>query len=195
MAEQERAVPPPTRPLLVFDLNGVLCERQHACKVKADLSDLEKYVHGNNVVWERPGARKFLHAMHETADIAVWSSASQKNVKITLQMLFPPETNALFKFVWGGEQCRIVGDRFGSAKPQYTKDVTHLFCAFPQYERCIIIVDDDVGKATSANMDHYLIVPTWDRQESNRSAVADAETIRACFEAIRRKENRERKTV
>ena len=96
----------PTQVLLVFDLDGVLCDRAHRDTAHPHLWDTYDYYQEMFVARRRP----FLHELMEflTANrthfqAIVWSSAKTQNVKAICDYYFPPD---LFAQVMGREDCR-----------------------------------------------------------------------------------------
>ena len=96
----------PTQVLLVFDLDGVLCDRAYRNNAHPHLWDTYDYYQEMFVARRRP----FLHELMEflTANrthfqAIVWSSAKTQNVKAICDYYFPPD---LFAQVMGREDCR-----------------------------------------------------------------------------------------
>jgi hypothetical protein len=92
--------------LLVFDLDGVLCDRAYRNNAHPHLWDTYDYYQEMFVARRRP----FLHELMEflTANrthfqAIVWSSAKTQNVKAICDYYFPPD---LFAQVMGREDCR-----------------------------------------------------------------------------------------
>jgi hypothetical protein len=88
------------KPLLVLDVNGVLCRRirsQGGDDAKAIVtyrSSLGRVAHTEVV--PRTDLQQFLNLLDSHFVLAIWSSTKQKTLKKLIQMLFPSEVSVSF---------------------------------------------------------------------------------------------------
>eukprot|EP00670_Eutreptiella_braarudii_P003290 CAMPEP_0174300782 /NCGR_PEP_ID=MMETSP0809-20121228/58665_1 /TAXON_ID=73025 ORGANISM="Eutreptiella gymnastica-like, Strain CCMP1594" /NCGR_SAMPLE_ID=MMETSP0809 /ASSEMBLY_ACC=CAM_ASM_000658 /LENGTH=383 /DNA_ID=CAMNT_0015406419 /DNA_START=17 /DNA_END=1168 /DNA_ORIENTATION=+ len=95
----------PAQVLLVFDLNGVLCDRARHFNAPRHLLDNADYREGPIVARKRPFLHdllEFLKANRTHFQAIVWSSAPSKNVRAMCDQYFRP---GLFAEVMGREDC------------------------------------------------------------------------------------------
>ena len=96
----------PAQVLLVFDLNGVLCDRARRFNAPRHLLDSADYCEGRIVARKRPFLHDllaFLKANRTHFQAIVWSSAPNKNIRAMCDQYFRP---GLFAEVMGREDCR-----------------------------------------------------------------------------------------
>jgi len=111
------------KPLLVLDVNGILCHRiRHqdlppaleaviASQQDTDIKNLYRAPIGHVAytdVVARTDLVSFLQYLNEHYTLAVWSSAKKKTVKTLVRMLFPEKIEQQLLFVWGQEKCNCV---------------------------------------------------------------------------------------
>ncbi|KAL7482929.1 hypothetical protein ACHAW6_008585 [Cyclotella cf. meneghiniana] len=120
------------KPLIVLDLNGILCHRvrerhkQAASLMEPLISPHHINSHNNCTVPHRTIFRKsagrianteiiprsdlaeFLHLLHQHFALAVWTSATYKTAKFLVQLLFPDHIRSRLLFVWHRSFCNLV---------------------------------------------------------------------------------------
>lgn len=160
------------RSLVVLDLNGVLLDREFVDGKKDGIVPEPDCFAGKFAVWFRPELQKFLSALMEDYEVAIWSSAKLFNVQQLVDVIAPKDLQKKFIFIWGQEECTAVKteEKHPDGKPVmlFTKPVTHIWESFPQYQRKTIIIDDSSEKVKSDCLRH---VQTWTRKDVDRSAL------------------------
>ena len=102
------------QPLLVLDLNGILCVRVR----KYQLETKEKFVSqyrqsvgkiSHTHIIPRTDLRQFLMYLSENFCLAIWTSATRKNANLLLDKLrIPGKLRNKLLFVWSQEECDTV---------------------------------------------------------------------------------------
>ncbi len=106
------------KPLLVLDVNGILCHRIRNNDIPRALEPILKntavpdriyrepigYTANTHVV-ARTDLKLFLSSLKEHFTLAIWSSAKKKTVKELARMLFPEKILRELLFIWGQEKC------------------------------------------------------------------------------------------
>ncbi len=91
------------RPLIVLDLNGVLCYR-HRCSKKAmrylPKFGLENFKVGAHMVYLRPFAKEFIKYCLDNYHLGFLTSTTKKNAEPILKRLIPKEDWSKVKFFW-----------------------------------------------------------------------------------------------
>ena len=111
------------KPLLVLDVNGILCHRIRsqdlpptlaaaiASQQDTGITNLYRTPIGHVAYTDivaRTDIVSFLQYLNEHYTLAVWSSAKKKTVKSLVRMLFPERIEQQLLFVWGQEKCNCV---------------------------------------------------------------------------------------
>lgn len=154
---------PPSRKLLCFDLNGVLCMRTSKRKDPQGAGSTENKVDfPRQTVWRRFGAAELVQDLQAAGiDVAVWSSAMPANVHEVLRCILPRAAILKLRFIWTSVECEVRGDRYGSNKPAFKKDAHKIVAAFPEYKGRVWIVDDELDKCVPGREQHFVVVPKW----------------------------------
>lgn len=119
------------KPLIVLDLNGILCHRIRENKQVSNSADSEvtaSVLQGvtsqqdanatmhrpsvgriaNTEIIPRTDLHEFLDLLHNNFSLAVWTSATPKTAKLLVQLLFPPYIRDRLVFVWHRNICTLV---------------------------------------------------------------------------------------
>lgn len=117
------------KPLLVLDINGILCHRIRESQVPHAiaqiLKDKQKFnthqTHcitsmyrpaighvANTHIVSRTDLIPFLNILNDHFTIALWSSAKRKTIKNMVDMLFPYNIKDNLLFIWGQEHCDCI---------------------------------------------------------------------------------------
>ncbi len=146
------------KPLLILDMNNVLVFRCNQHFQTKDYPHLVKYNHlasllgGRFLTWQRPYLTEFLDFCFANYTVAVWSSARAENVDDLVDFVFGKSRTSLL-FVWNQSQCKVM-DPPGGWKPQFRKQLSHVWAAFPDYnETNTVMIDDSIDKMSEN--------PTW----------------------------------
>lgn len=119
------------QPLLVLDLNGILCHRIRRYKEPPDAHYPASYrpslghVVANTPIIPRPNLETFLHFLDQNFCLALWTSAKRKTATALVRSLFPPEIASRLLFVWGQDRCRVVEVSSGNNKYNKNDDTQH----------------------------------------------------------------------
>ena len=127
------------KPLLVFDIHGVLGARQPFQRKNVD----RKFM-------LRPHCREFLQSCFDNFEIAVWSSALKKNLSLSMFNNENDVGNITPLFVWSQRDITnmypIMSFR-KSEKPLHLKCISKIWDAYPCYDSTnSLLLDDDLEK-------------------------------------------------
>jgi hypothetical protein len=95
-------------------MNGLLVDRRRS-RLAAVQPDLESAGRGGVFVYDRLHVRDFVRWALRHFRLAVWSSASQRNLQPLVRHVFREHASSLV-FVWGQEQCSAEG-RVATGRP------------------------------------------------------------------------------
>lgn len=159
------------KPLLVLDLNGILCHRvrrrnDHNSDARPRLP-LEAYRPqvgpsvAQTAVIPRPDLASFLLYLAEHFCLAIWTSAKAKTAKTLVELLVPEAVARKLLFVWSQNHCRVdppppfseIGGGavpLAASKVLYKKDLEQAWTAFPLWNRSnTLFVDDSPNKCAA----------------------------------------------
>jgi len=100
------------KPLIVLDLNGILCHRirdknilntKSSSMYRPSLGTVSK-----TEVIPRSDLQEFLSLLNHNFSLAVWTSATRKTARMLIQLLFPEEIRDRLVFVWHRNFCNLV---------------------------------------------------------------------------------------
>ena len=100
------------KPLIVLDLNGILCHRVR--KTPQSISETQSIFRpscgniSNTDIIPRSDLEDFLNQLHESFCLGVWTSATRKTSKLLIEALFPPNIRERLIFVWHRSFCQLV---------------------------------------------------------------------------------------
>ena len=133
---QKIVLRPSDRKLIIFDLNGILINKEWDPETRKTL------------LWRRPNLDGFLEYIIPRYDIAIWSSAKKHNVKYHAKFALGDYYDHLV-FVYHQEQCfrKELDFADGDYNDILQKNLQRVWRNFPQYnEHNTIIVDDSIEK-------------------------------------------------
>lgn len=153
------------QPLLVIDLNGILCHRIRWHKEPPDAhpaSYRPALAHvANTPVIPRPNLESFLQFLDQNFCLALWTSAKRKTATALVRSLLPPEIASRLLFLWGQDRCKVVKIRndkkMDSVEVQqehgttiFEKDLAQVWSHFPLWNvNNTILIDDSPDKCLS----------------------------------------------
>ena len=99
------------KPLLVLDLNGILCHRVREANQSVKQTSRYRQSIGriaNTEIIPRSDLNPFLKYLHRHFALAVWTSATIKTAKTLVKMLFPQDIRNSLVFVWHRGVCNLI---------------------------------------------------------------------------------------
>ena len=101
------------KPLIVLDLNGILCHRVRNTTTHHTITQQSSYRPfcaniSNTDVIPRSDIHEFLTLLHDNFCLAVWTSATRKTAKLLVSALFPQNIQERLLFVWHRSFCTLV---------------------------------------------------------------------------------------
>jgi NLI interacting factor-like phosphatase len=175
------------QPLLVLDLNGILCHRirknkdpstngfRRACCFIAETP-----------VIPRPNVEDFLTFLDEHFCLAVWTSAKKKTAKQLVQQLFPPQISQRLLFVWAQNRCTAT---MGESEddPLFVKQIDRVWKEYPLWNPYnTLLLDDSPDKCPFPR--NALHPPSMNGQKlswrSERSDITNHELQLAFFKKL-----------
>jgi hypothetical protein len=153
------------QPLLILDLNGILCHRNRKSSDTYDPNAIYRPSIGHiahTPIIPRPGLSDFLSLLRQHFTLAVWTSAKKKTAMKLIQMLLPADLSNRLLFVWAQHDCDL--HLSGGAeddkqdKALFEKDLTKVWKAYPLWNaHNTLLMDDSPEKCVAAK--HNAIHP------------------------------------
>lgn len=169
------------RKLIIFDLNGVLIDRQYNKdrSYKPKIKGSSQI--GHFLAWRRPLLDRLLNTVFEEYDVALWSSVSTWNIEQFGKYAFGSHWKKL-KFVFNQEHCEAVPG-ITKKRPLFLKNLSEVWRKFPEYTKQNTLLVDDSAEKSRNNPPHcYLTVKKWLRTDSeDNDAMALLKEIRGRF--------------
>ena len=146
------------KPLVIFDLNGVLCYRHDD-----DTMDCDFVVEGRSIVL-RPGCRDLLEEMYKNYDIGFFTSMTAKNGLPLLKTMLSRTQLSKTKIMWFRDRTRIDWENEGYKTVKNLVDIVDN--PINNWDnklklQDILIIDDDRVKVRFNNPDNYLIIDSF----------------------------------
>lgn len=113
------------KPLVVLDLNGILCHRVRQKLPKSSRTTFRPSLGSisNTEVIPRSDLHEFLTLLNDHFSLAVWTSATQKTARLLVRALFPPKVRDRLVFVWSRSLCNLVDNSdLESSNPKAVDD-------------------------------------------------------------------------
>jgi hypothetical protein len=143
------------QPLLILDLNGILCHRIRPYKEPA--YKLYPYTYrpaiarnvANTSIIPRTDLVPFLTFLDRHFCLAVWTSAKARTANQLLRLLVPTSIAGRLLFVWAQHHCEKFepspddGSDFEAGIPQFRKDLSRVWREFPLWNSTNTLLMDD----------------------------------------------------
>jgi hypothetical protein len=146
------------QPLLVLDLNGILCHRIRSRSTAAVFRPSIACVAGTPIV-PRTDLYDMLHYLDQHFCLAVWTSAKAKSAKQLVNALIPPHVVARLLFVWAQHDCdtnNTSGSGHGCDDSDddnnltFKKDLSKVWTEFPAWNsHNSLLMDDSPDKCVA----------------------------------------------
>ena len=144
------------QPLLVLDLNGILCHRirqnrtPNVPKTAYRSSSLNV---ARTPVVPRTDLHEFLSFLDRHFTLSVWTSAKNKTATSLVSALFPSDVASRLLFVWAQHHCDVVGspdtDETDDEQPVFEKNLSKVWKEFPLWNaNNTLMIDDSPEKCT-----------------------------------------------
>lgn len=132
------------QPLLVLDLNGILCHRirRHNIVPGTKFRDSAGHV-ANTPIVERTDLKAFLKKLDEHFTLAVWTSATIQTAKRLIKLLVPPQISKRFLFVWAQNRCQKLNPDAAASDVVYVKSLEKVWQLFPIWDASNTLLIDD----------------------------------------------------
>eukprot|EP00980_Cylindrotheca_fusiformis_P005347 scaffold1138_cov128-Cylindrotheca_fusiformis.AAC.29 len=155
------------KPLLILDINGILCHRVRHEDQNPHLSfrPAVKKVNGTPII-VRPSASIFLNFLSQHFCLAIWTSAKAKTARLILRAVVQPDVRNKLLFVWSQKHCRerqpVRDDQQGDDRhPVFMKSLQQVYDYFPLWGPCnTVLVDDSPEKCHSSDSLNTLHPPS-----------------------------------
>lgn len=157
--------PPPDKiriqiqPLLILDVNGILCHRVRKSRDTYDPTALYRPdigVVANTPIIARPLLQEFLSFLQQHFVLAIWTSAKKKTATQLINRLVPPTISSRFLFVWAQHDCHVQSvpqDQAATTHPRdilFEKDLSKVWKAYPLWNAMNTLLMDDSPEKCSA---------------------------------------------
>ena len=141
------------QPLLILDLNGILCYRDRQDDSSNNLNQRSSTGHcAGTPIIPRPNVSNFLTLLDQHFCLAVWTSAKRKTAKEIIDLLFPRRVATRLLFVWAQNECTAVVEKSKDKKGEdesegetvvYQKLLHKVWNAFPLWNANNTLLMDD----------------------------------------------------
>ena len=146
------------QPLLILDINGILCHRIRKHKEPVGIISYRaatEYL-ANTPIVPRTNLKEFLAYLNEHFCLAVWTSAQPKTAKRLVKALFPISIANNLLFCWGQNRCNAVHDNKDNnnnnqaAEVVFEKQLDKVWNEFPMWNQFnTLLIDDSPDKCSS----------------------------------------------
>jgi len=138
------------QPLLVLDLNGILCHRIRRHKMTHPISSYRSSIAhiATTPIIPRTNINEFLTFLDQHFCLAVWTSAKAKTATQLIQKLIPSDIAQRLLFVWAQHHCDSIhtDDNDG---PIFEKDLSQVWKEYPLWNVSnTLLMDDSPDKCT-----------------------------------------------
>lgn len=137
-----------TKPLLICDINGILCHR-----VRRDpypdikYRESTKKVSGTPII-PRPGLNEFLELLSQHFCLAIWTSAKPKSAQALVKAIVPSHIQLVF--VWAQNQCHVQqsqddeeDDLMDERNAVFVKSLSKVYTRYPLWNSTNTLLIDD----------------------------------------------------
>lgn len=146
------------KPLLIFDMHGVLGEREPFQKGKP-----RRFI-------RRPFCEDFIKFCSERYELAVWSCALKKNIDLKMFQ------GVKLIFVWTQDESTNLYPYMSVVseyKPLFLKELTSVWEKFPSYDATnTILLDNHIEKCEKNPLGTCLIVPDFDLEKFDDAVIS-----------------------
>ena len=102
------------KPLIILDLNGVLCHRVRTRNSPFPKNEYHKWYRPSigriamTPIIARNDLTTFLEQLCQNFTMAVWTSAKRRNALELVKLLFPPHISQQLLFIWAQNKCQSI---------------------------------------------------------------------------------------
>jgi hypothetical protein len=134
------------KPLLILDLNGILCHRSRRHKEPPGVT-LGQFVGtcAGTPIIPRSDLVNMLMYLDRHFCLAVWTSAKRKTARGLLDLLIPPEICKKLLFLWTQAECDVLEQEKPVKEEEvvFQKLLSKVWRAFPLWNSCNTLLMDD----------------------------------------------------
>ena len=134
------------QPLLVLDINGILCHRIRASRPRPrDVPSRPSTtkIAGTPII-PRTDLDQFWHLLSQHFCLAIWTSAKAKTATALLKELVPPQVRDRLLFVWAQQHCIVrKQDASSDEEEVFEKDLERVWEEYPLWNRTNTLLMDD----------------------------------------------------
>jgi NLI interacting factor-like phosphatase len=147
-ASLAETIPPSTirvQPLLVLDLNGILCVRYRSNKTDIKLSSFRSPLTliAHTPIITRTDLHEFISFLDKHFCLAIWTSAQRKNATKLVKALLPEHIQNRLLFLWDQSHCVEWPLRDKYDIPLFVKDLSRVWKEYPLWNTSNTILMDD----------------------------------------------------
>jgi hypothetical protein len=135
------------QPLLILDMNGILCHRYRNNKTLLDISHFRPSLDtiALTPIIPRTDLTEFLHYLDAHFCLAIWTSAKRKNAHRLVQALIPTPIAERLLFLWDQSDCiplaAATTDQWNV--PTFVKDLSKVWKRYPLWNTSNTLLIDD----------------------------------------------------
>jgi len=158
--------PPPTthvmihvQPLLILDLNGILCHRiRHERHCPTTHRPSVAHV-ANTPIIPRVDLQTLLAFLDCNFCLAVWTSAKAKTAKQLVSLLIPEHVQERLLFVWAQSKCHTIYTGGEDKKPLFQKPLSLVWNEYPLWNSENTFLMDDSPKKCGMEFSYNTLHP------------------------------------
>ena len=166
------------QPLLILDLNGILCHRIRHCNTPNDnFRPYAAYI-ANTPIVPRTNLDRFLWFLDAHFTLAVWTSAKAKTAKQLVGLLIPTPIKERLLFVWAQSHCETIQigmqddnndeNNNNDEKPLFQKPLARVWKEWPLWNGSnTFLMDDSPVKCPPQYSQNTLHPPALHGKQAN----------------------------
>ncbi|CAI8614778.1 unnamed protein product [Vicia faba] len=142
--------------LLILNLNGFLIRKIHILDYFRCVflpNRVADYRFLDTILFKRPFSQEFMRFCLQRFEVAIWSSAVEKNVRGALTCAIGGDLVDKLLFVWDQSHCNNTGYKSmeNAQKPLFLKVLEHVWNQYPSYSASNTLLIDDKPYRTIHN--------------------------------------------
>ena len=151
------------KPLLILDINGILCYRVKSRAVGEDGNTVKYRPSIGHIactdIIPRSDLHDFLYFLCNHFTLAIWTSAKLKNANSMLDLLIPPNIRQTLLFTWGQDMCEFKRTKQDEKGFVFMKLLCKVWKEYPLWNASNTILMDDSREKISEDHTSNVIHP------------------------------------
>ena len=168
--------------LTILDLNGVILFREQ--RGRKNFYAKDEGMVANRRTYVRQDLNEFINELRKKGDVAIWSTAHEKNIMLMLyQCRIDPQ---IFKFIWSSIDCVYQeGEYDEKNKPLVIKPLKLVWERFSEYNDTNTIIVDDSNLKMKINPSKCVVIPeSFNDPDTQKSIIPLLKGIDKAFHTL-----------